>query len=127
LKIPLTISIDVEMAETLKKRFGKGKVSNYVVSLINADMAQIEGTDDVDTYARLVGILRQQWFQINNWSEFHEYLAKIDKDWAVEKHPYHHLFSKLQELKENDKIRDLVTKWLRNANYDEQEIKSLVG
>ena len=126
MKIPLTVSIDVEMAETLKKRFGKGKVSNYVVSLINADMAQLEGTDDIDTYAKLVGLLRQQWFQINNWNGFHDYLAKIDEDWAGEKHPYHFLHSKLQELKTNDKIRDLVTKWLRHANYDEQEIKLLI-
>ena len=126
MKIPVTISLEIEVAEVLKKRFGKGKVSTYVASLINADMEQLQGTDDVDSYARLVGILRQQWFQMNNWSSFHEYLSKVDKDWSSEKSPYHYLHSKLQELKQDGKIRDLVTKWLRHANYDETEIKQIM-
>ena len=51
MKIPVTISLEIEVAEVLKKRFGKGKVSTYVASLINADMEQLQGTDDVDSYA----------------------------------------------------------------------------
>lgn len=126
MKIPLTISIDVEVAEILKNRFGKGRVSTYVAQLIDADMAQVDGRSGEDNYARLVGILRQSWFQINSWSGFHEYLSKVDKDWSEPKSAYHYLHSTLQELKQGDKIRELVTKWLRHANYDENEIKELL-
>ena len=118
--------MNVEVAEILKNRFGKGRVSTYVAQLIDADMAQVDGRSGEDNYARLVGILRQSWFQINSWSGFHEYLSKVDKDWSEPKSAYHYLHSTLQELKPDDKIRDLVTKWLRHANYDENEIKELL-
>lgn len=126
MKIPITISLDVEVAEMLKNRFGRGRVSTYVQDLINADMVQIDGRGEEDNYARLVGILRQAWFQMNSWSAFHEHLSKIDKDWSNPTSAYHYLHSSLQELKEDDKIKELVTKWLRHANYDESEIKELL-